>query len=335
MATLKDIADKVGVSQATVSRILNDDPTLSVRAETRQDVLDCAKELKYNVRKKSAHGKQLTIGLVQWIASFEEEEDPYYFALKKSVETYWLKKKVVIKRYYKDNLEEVYQDELDGLLCIGKFSLQQAEEFEKHCEQIVFVDSNPDSTKYSCVIHAIESAAVKALEHLVSLGHSRIGYIGGREYLGINKEEYSDQRQSGYVQFMHDNPLTSFVEEDLYFGSYTADTGYAGMKQAIAKASMPTAFFCGSDTIAMGALRALGEAGLHNTVAIVGFNDISSAKYFNPPLTTIALDTKYMGNLASSILEMKIETGNKLPAKIILQTNLVIRESSKRNILPK
>lgn len=334
MATLKDIADKVGVSQATVSRILNDDPTLSVRAETRQDVIKTAKELKYSMRKKASGSKQITIGIVQWIASFEEEEDPYYFALKKGVESFWLKKKVQIKRYYKENLEEVYQDELDGLLCIGKFSLQQAEEFEKHCEQIVFVDSNPDSSKYSCVVHDVLGGSIKALEHLVSLGHSRIGFLGGREYLGVHKEAHYDKRQSGYIDFMKSNPLTNFDETDMYIGDFVADTGYMGMKKALSKPTIPTAFFCASDTIAMGALRALGEANKTDVIAIVGVNDITSAKYMNPPLTTVALDTKHMGYLASTLLDVKIETGNKLPTKLLLQTNLVVRESSRKNILP-
>ncbi|MDE8256342.1 LacI family DNA-binding transcriptional regulator [Erysipelothrix rhusiopathiae] len=88
MATIKDIALKAHVSQATVSRILNEDPTLSVKDETRDEVFRVAKELNYRIKKKNKKADVLMVGIVQWISSNEEEEDPYYYSLRMSVENF-------------------------------------------------------------------------------------------------------------------------------------------------------------------------------------------------------------------------------------------------------
>lgn len=87
MVTIKDIAQKAKVSISTVSRILNEDETLSVKEETRQRVLRIAKEMDYRPKRKKVARSRPVIAIVQWISSFQEVEDPYYYTLRDSVET--------------------------------------------------------------------------------------------------------------------------------------------------------------------------------------------------------------------------------------------------------
>lgn len=325
MATLKDIASKAKVSLATVSRILNEDPTLSVREETRQLVWDVATELDYKIKRKVSDVK--TIAIIQWIASDEEEGDPYYFELRRSVESFWINKNVNIKRFYKDNMTAVFDEKIDGIVCVGKFAIQQAERLQKHCQHIIFVDSNPNPSKYSSVVHDIKAGSMALLEHLVAMGHSKIGYIGGREYMGEANEVYIDKRERTYLRFMKESPFTKFDERFVLLGNFTAETGYQKMKEALQYDDLPTAFFCASDTIAMGVLRALGEAKMLDKVSLVGFNNIAASMYLNPPLTTVELDTRYMGTLASSILNLNMETNNTRTTLTHIATNLIVRES--------
>lgn len=330
MATLKDIADLSKVSTATVSRILNDDPELKVKDETRDSVLKAARELGYQRKRKSASSELVSVGVVQWISSYEEPDDLYYYGLRMSVENYCLENKLNVKRYYKENMNQVYENtDLAGLICIGKFSLKQAADLKKHCRNIVFVDSNPDKNQYSSVVHNFEEATENMLDYLLSKGHTKIGYIGGRELLGATGIEHIDARERTYCSYMASHKEMEFDENHFFVGTFNAETGYHSMKSALSRPSLPTAFMCASDTLAMGAIRALGESDNkeHKKISIVGFNDIPSAKFLNPPLTTTLLDTKYMGEIAVMILKHQIEVGSNTPIKVVCSTKVVERSS--------
>lgn len=330
MATIKDIAQKSGLSSAAVSRILRDDKTLSVKEETRQLVLDIAKEMNYTPKKRNVVMNRMVIGLVQWISSYEEVEDPYYYSLRIAVENYFIKKRVGIRRYYQENLKELFEDTyLDGLICLGKFSLQQAQDLSRQFPKIVFVDSNPDGKLYSCVISDLKEASEKAFNFLAEMGHQRIGYIGGQEYLGPSKIPYIDQRQRAYEAITLSDDRFEHIPHHKYVKDFNGLTGYEKMKEALKSDDCPSAFICASDGIAMGALRALGEQkpDKYKKVSIIGFNDNATSKFFNPPLTTIRIETKLMGEMAAQLLSFMLESGVINPVKIMCTTSLVVRET--------
>ncbi|MEG0416264.1 MAG: LacI family DNA-binding transcriptional regulator [Erysipelothrix sp.] len=330
MATIKDIAKAAGVSNATVSRILNEDKTLSVKDETREEVIRIAKELGYKIKPKKTTQFEMVVGIIQWISSYEEEEDPYYYELRKSVENFCIMNRIMVRKFYMENIQDVFEDDsLIGLICLGKFSLQQANDFSNHCSNLIFVDSNPNKDKYSSVVHDFETATFRTLEYLKDRGHRNVGYIGGREYLGPTKIEYIDKREITYLNFMKNDQEMNFNESFVFTGSFNAMTGYESMLDALKHADCPTAFFCASDTIAMGALRALGEMDKvgGKDISIVGFNDIQTAKFMNPPLTTTRLETKYMGEVAVNMLLLQINSKQSIPLKVVCSTQFVERES--------
>lgn len=329
MATLKDIAKLANVSPTTVSRILNEDPRLKVKEQTRELVISTALQLGYHIKRKSLIKEKINIGIVQWISSYDEEDDLYYSGLRQSVENFCITKNLQAIRYYKENINDIfYNDNLSGLICIGKFSDEQVAQFRKHIINIVFVDSNPDSSKYSAVVHNFVEATRNMLEYLLEKGHRRIGYIGGRELLGSNEVEFIDRRERTFIKTMQSHPELIWQENHFYTGAFNAETGYLKMKEALEKDNLPTAFVCGSDALAMGAIRAIGERDdLKDQISIVGFNDIATAKFFNPPLTTTFFDTKYMGEMAVMVIEHQISTGTKTPVKIVCSTKIVERQS--------
>lgn len=328
MATMKDVAKAANVSIATVSRILNGDLTLNVREETREAVFEAAKRLNYEIKVKK-NGDEITFGIVQWISSYEEKEDNYYYNIRMSVENYCVHNNIQVKRYYRENLDNIFVDsDLDGILCIGKFSRSLADKFSRRFKEIVFVDSNPDKSKYNAVYSDFKSGTKLAMNHFVKKGHTSIGYIGGREYLGENHTElFIDPREKTYLAFIEEHPKLEICEDHIYTGEYSADFGYDSMKKILELKNKPTAVLCGNDVIALGALSALSESDDNKKVSIIGFNNTPMAQFYNPPLTTINIDTKYKGELASKLLTSLITEKHKTIIKIVCGVRLVERES--------
>jgi LacI family transcriptional regulator len=126
MATIKDIASAAGVSAAAVSRILNNDETLNVSPETRQKVLDTARELHYVKRGRPSVKSLFTLGIIQWFSSQQELEDNYYLLIRQGIEDYCLSHNIQIVRTYKSDINymDVLKD-VDCLICIGKFSQEE------------------------------------------------------------------------------------------------------------------------------------------------------------------------------------------------------------------
>lgn len=327
MATLKEVADKAKVSIATASRVLNYDDSLSVREETKRRVFAAAESLNYEVKLRNKIADDM-IGIVQWISSYEEEEDPYYYNLRQSVESFFMNKKINVKKYYKENLDDIFEERgLTGLICIGKFSMEQAEQFHNHCSSLVFVDSNPDEYRFSSVVHDLENATRQAMAYLKEMGHKKIGFISGKEFIGEDHHEYIDKRELTYLKEIKNEPYI-FDENFVYKDDFTGATGRDGILNFVESDNpLPTAVLCASDTIAMGALSALGSLNLLEKVSVMGFNNINSARFYNPPITTVHLDTKLMGQMASMMLLARMENPDYVPTKTILKTKIIERKS--------
>ncbi len=338
MATIKDIARIAGVSPATVSRVLNYDKSLSVADETRKRVLEIAEDLDYKTPKQRNKNldieRVLKIGILHWYSQEEELEDPYYLSIRRGIEKECFEKKVDILTLFKQDIP--YTDKLknlDGIIAIGKFSTEEINEFLTYSKNIVFVDFSPDEKKFDSVVIDFKKIVNEVLEYLYNSGHREIGYIGGREYIGPNNEQVIDERENTYLQFVKEKGI--YNSDIVYFEQFNSSSGYKLMKEAIKKGSLPSAFFIANDSLAIGAMKALYEANIQipDEISLIGFNDIPTAKYLVPPLSTIKVHTEFMGATAVGILLERIfESRSKLiPIKVVIPCELKIRKSS-RNI---
>ncbi|MCJ7690697.1 MAG: LacI family DNA-binding transcriptional regulator [Clostridiaceae bacterium] len=336
MATLKDIALKAGVSLATVSRVLNYDTNLSVTDDTRKKILEIAEELEYKtVRERNISrniDKRIKIGIVHWHSEKDEIGDPYYLSIRIGIEKNCSNKNIDLINIFKQDGKYVnYElEKLDGIIAVGKFSFVEIEDFSVYSPHIVFVDSSPNDKKFDSVIVDFKEAVVEVLKYLLDLGHKEIGYIGGREYIGENNDLIMDEREQTFYDFMRDklvyNP--NFVRT----GRYTAYDGYKLMKRILQNEETPTALFIASDTVAIGAIRAIHEADLRvpQDISIVGFNDIATSKYLVPPLTTVKVHTVFMGVTAVNLLLERIVENREIAKKVTIPFEFIIRESCSR-----
>jgi len=328
MATIKDIAQLAGVSIATVSRVLNYDTTLSVGDETKKRIFEAAEELSYK-KKPARKQESVKIALLQWYTEKEELEDLYYMSIRLGVENRCRHLGVHMVKYFQDNYEELKDNEIQGLIAIGKFSSTQVKELLSITKNIVFVDSSPDEERFDSIVIDFEKATEKVLQHFIKKGHEEIGYIGGREGFKDKTSIIEDQRELAFKSYLEVKGLLN--EAFMYSGTFSVDDGHSLMKKAIQEHgdNLPTAFFAGNDSIAVGALRALLEEGISvpERVNIIGVNDISISKYVFPSLSTVKVYTELMGETAVDTLLERIE-GRKTAKKIFISTKLILRNSS-------
>ncbi|MDX8289343.1 LacI family DNA-binding transcriptional regulator [Metabacillus indicus] len=326
-ATIKDIAEKAGVSIATVSRVLNFDETLSVGDETKKRIFEVAEELSYKKRKtkKSLVPK---IAIVHWYTALEELNDLYYMSIRLGIEERAKHHNLQLATYFYDDFEEINQDQLQGIIAVGKFSRQQAEEFKKAARNVVFVDSSPDSERFDSVIVDFERATERVLDHFIAKGHTEIGYIGGRETYREHTEKLDDQREETFIKYMGERNMLR--EDAIFIGAFTVQDGHRMMSEAITKLgdNLPTAFFAANDSIAIGSIQALHEKGIRvpEQVSIIGVNDISVSKYIFPSLTTVKVYTEVMGETAVDLMVERI-TERKIAKQVTIATKLKLRQS--------
>lgn len=325
MATIKEIAEKAKVSITTVSRVLNYDETLNVQDETRQRIFEIAEQMDYKIKDKKRKKRKLKIGVLYSYSLEEELEDTYYLSVRVAIE-----KKINEEGYKKFRINSKMEKEelphLDGIICLGTFSHSMIEKVKTYQKPTIFVDAVADTDIFDSIIHDIKTSVVKVMDYLMEQGHRKIAFIGGYE-VDSDGKAVEDSRNTTYEEYMRSKEL--FKEEYIKLSGYAPKDGYNRMRELLELADRPTAVFVANDSLAIGCYKAINEKGLliPKDISIIGYNDISAAKYLVPPLTTIRLHMEFMGERAVDILAERILTEREIPVQTWIPSQLIIRES--------
>lgn len=329
MATLKDVANLAGVSSASVSRILNNDMTLSVPQTTRDKVLQAAETLGYVKKKKKTEAASMLVGIVQWLSAEDEMRDPYYLSIREGVENYCINHKISTVRCFASEMETFAKlEKVDGLVCIGKYSEEERTNLMRICSNIIFLDMKLDPITACFIIPDFRGAVRLVTDFFRLEGHKHVGYLGGIEK--VDGEIYPDDRLKYFLRFCEERGIE--CKEHIYQQEFTRESGYEMMKQLIASKERPSAVFAASDPIAIGALRACHEAGLKipDDISIIGFDNIDEANYTFPPLTTIFVPTYEIGSTGMRMLHDAWRRNENLaPMQVVLPCYLINRETMK------
>ncbi len=337
MATIRDIAKIAEVSPATVSRVLNCDESLSVSAETKKRILEVAEDLNYQrsaLKKKKPSRKR--IGLVTMHSLQSEIEDPYFLSVRMSIERRCKEKGLKLIKIYNNDTGnwEKKLAEIDGLIVLGTFSRKEIEHFMRISERLIFVDSSPLEKKFDSVIADFERNTKEIIDYFINHNHKRIGFIGGKLWTGWMLEEKDrawtiDLRETVFREYTKTKQL--YNESYIRIGYFNMASSYEMMKSILSECDpLPTALFIASDMMAIGAIKALTEANISipTDISIISFDDIPTAQYITPALSTVKIHTDFMGETAVDTLIERIETNRPLPKKIIIPSELIIRQSS-------
>jgi len=331
MATLKEIAKLAKVSITTVSRTLNFDNTLSISDIKKKKIFEIAEELEYKTprRKKIESGPKLNIGLVYWYTLVQELEDPYYLSIRRGIERCSEKNNINILKIPKvgDKFSFEAFSNMDGIIAVGKFANSEIRTFAEVTKNIVFVDFSSFEGKYDSIVIDFKKAIHEVLNYFIEeKGHTNIGYLGGTEYVHNKNIIIGERRKQYFVEYMKKKDL--YVPENIISSTFSSLSGYNMMKEMLSYKNHPKAYFAANDSIAIGAIKAIHEAKLEipKDIAIVGFNDIPNATYTFPPLTTVKVETEFMGEKAVELIMEQID-GRKVAVKLTVSTSLVKRES--------
>ena len=335
MVTLKEIANAVGVSTATVSRVLNFDQTLSITARKRQAIIETAEAMNYATPRARNRANQQglnKVALVHFLRPEQEFIDHYYVGLRLGIERRCQALKLeTVKVYHTDMLPEAsLLQSASGVIAIGGYSDAEVAWLKRHSRHVVFADSAPKSDEFDSVQSDLTVAMRKLLDALSGMGYRRIGFAGWTEENGSSP--YGEIRCRTYIEWTNQNaefdPHICATERPIERN--TEQTGYQLGLKLLSQKKPPDAIVTCNDNIAVGVYRAAHELGRHipDDVAIASFNDISVAQFLNPPLTTIHLPSEEIGETAVELLLERV-AGREIAKRITLANQIIWRGSTR------
>lgn len=340
MVTIREIAAAVGVSSATVSRVLNYDATLSISAKKRQAIIETAEALNYATprARNRANGSSPPvvqgagkIALVHFLKPAEELTDPYYIGVRLGIESRCQQLKAeVVKVYHSEDLPSpAILQGASGVIAVGHHTDGEVEWLRVHSRHLVFADFSPLSDTDDCVESDVYLATRKLLTALTGMGYRRIGFIGWVEMGSGVAELYGEKRCKTYMAWMREAGL--FDPDLMMIEPLTQESGYTMAKAMLSQKSPPECLVTCNDNMAIGAYRAIHELGLRipDDIAVASFNDIPVAQFLAPPLSTVKIPAELIGETAVDLLLERIG-GRELGKKVTLATELVWRESCRR-----
>jgi DNA-binding LacI/PurR family transcriptional regulator len=334
--TSQQVAVRAGVSRSTVSFVLNNVPNMSFTDETRKRVLEAAEELGYvpnAAAQMLVSGETRTIGLVVSHAEhFSVDAFIPQLLYSLSRDAHALGYRVLLETIEDVSQPNAYDDlvrgqRIDGLIVLNTRSddSQLPELIRKNFPVVLL--GFPEWAKLGERAGAIwtdgRASGRVATQHLINLGHSRIAHITfSPEYYHATQDRRLGWQDALATVGLNDAGL-------LEHGNYSAASGFMAMQKLLKRKQRPTALFAGNDTIAMGAMAAIHQHGLRipEDIAVVGYDDIPTAPYMVPPLTTIHVSALEHGHEAVKSLNVLLQ--GERPSVLVktLETPLVIRES--------
>nr|WP_255438412.1 LacI family DNA-binding transcriptional regulator [Ammoniphilus sp. YIM 78166] len=322
--TIKDVALEAGVSIATVSRVINGKDR--VKLATKKKVEEVIKKLNFkpdNTARTMIVKETKTIGLI--VPSLNE----YWARISEVIqERLWESGYALMlcatggvlfekERFY---LNSFIERKVDGIIYCGRHSERDAIINDYLTADIPIITFDRKIDGIDRVFGDHMQGAMKAVEHLIRLGHQKIAYIGG-------PLSFPD-RELGYRNAHTVNGL-SVDEALLKRGDFRFEFGYLAAEELLRDKLDFTAIFCGNDLIAFGVIEALKKASIRvpEDIAIVGYDDIQMASLVKPALTTVRQPIVEMGCAIVELLKESMKNQNHIPKNLMFPMELIVRES--------
>jgi LacI family transcriptional regulator len=349
---LKMLAEHLQLSQTTISLVLNDSPSAkSIPQETRRRVLDAAEKLNYRPNyfaRSLRQSRSMSVGVLA-----PDLSEGYFTRVMSGV----VEELTLAKYFYftachdwRRELMEEYPRMLVERAVDGFLLLNTPAEFEMPVP-VVAISAHGSEPNVTHIVLDHLKAAELALGHLYELGHRRIAFMRGPKEIPDSEFRWEGIEQAAQALGLTlDTSLVTRIDSsdgnngngnDTKSGSWSGKTGHHPMSPEIGYVPMKhllettrdfTAVFCFNDIAAIGAIRALSESGLRvpADVSVVGFDDIQSAAFCTPSLTTVRQPLNEMGKRGARILLERIANPEKteLIAEVVIEPELVVREST-------
>ena len=323
---MRDVAEKCGVSESTVSHVING--TKKVSAKTRQLVEEAMEQLKYH---RDSHARRLARGHSDFLGLIISDiENPFFPSVIKSFETDALENGFEVllcttnyDRARTDNaFRKMIENKSPGVAVMtSRVDGDMAKQLAEHGIASVFLDSNgADDLKSNIKLNYVRGAT-EAIRYLHNLGHRRFALVAG------------PQNRASHIQYRQ--AIEAAVNEcgaelRVIVGNNDVASGEAAVQSLMTEKTLPTAILCSNDLTAMSVIRTLLKFGLRvpADISVVGADDIPFAGLSQPGMTTVRLPRERLGCLAFDLLRNMLASPDKKGVEVIVDTELVIRESS-------
>jgi len=326
--TIKQVAQKAGVSTATVSRVITGKAPVS--DELTHRVQEAISILDYHTNRTARGLRARTMQKVGVVLS--DMQNPFFTRTLSGIEKVLLDADYVLLLGNSDenpkreqiHLDTLHSEGVDGIIVsIATSDPKAYQKILRAGTPLVLIDRVLPGLKVDSVVVNNIRGAFQATEHLIHLGHRRIGFIGG-----IPQMSTSLDRKEGYLQALvnHHIPVNAALIVD---GNFRQEGGYMAMQQLLDMKEPPTAVLVANNLMTLGALRKIHEHRLSipNDLAVIGFDDMDWATSLNPPLTVVAQPSFEMGLIAAQLLLSRIQESSSPTQQVVLETTLIIRES--------
>ena len=331
--TAKELAKTLGLSEAAVSLALNNKPGVSTA--TRRRVLEEARRRGYDFTRKAAFGNELRGSFC--LAVYKKSgavvgDTPFFADLIDGISAACKKAHydLVIRYLYEDEelddqLYTLSRMEFKGILLLAtEMDAASLAHFSRFKTPILLLDSYFETADYNCVIINNIQGAYLAASYLIKKRKTQPGYLRSAYPIGN-----FDERADGFYKAIRANGMST-AKSLVHRLTPSQEGAYEDMKALLEAGERPAnCYFADNDHIAIGAMKALGEAGyrIPEDVAIVGFDDIPLCEYLSPPLTTVHVPRHAYGETAVRRLIEMVEQKDPCPTKTEIGTKLVKRKS--------
>lgn len=317
-----------------MSFVLNGVPGISISEATRRRVFDAARDLNYHpdaAARRLVSGRSHTLGLVLRQSPEQIFADAFLLQVMlglgqaAAIQGFHILLNPLEPDDHTGYVRLIHEKHVDGIVLSGpRQDDQDLLKLHREGVPIMLMGQLPGADIPFVDVHAVNGAAT-AVRHLIGLGHRRIGMITNAplDYTS------AQQRKQGYRQALEESGL-DYDEALVRTGNFTPASGLEAMNDLLRITPRLTAVFVASDVVAMGAIRAIERARLRipHDVAVAGFDDVPLADFFTPPLTTIRLPAYGLGWAAGERLARLVQ-GERLEQEgMLLETELIVRESS-------
>lgn len=334
--SLKEIAHRAGTSVSTVSRVLNQPDYKCKNPELEARIWAAAQEISYTpntaaqtLKSGAPQIKTTPLTFDIFLTRFPSlSQDLFFSELFESLKKELLRQQCVPGKFLTlpevtSMLKEkssfsVTDTHADGIILLGKCPAELISTLQNHYHNIVGIDRNPTNFDYDEVICSGTTAAVTAMNYLISLGHKKIAYIGDCSY---------EARYIGYYQSLisHNLPLHY---SNIYPTSQTREEGMKTMELILQREELPSAIFCANDSTALGVFDCLQRHRKKGYIpSVISIDNILESEQTKPMLTTIDIPKKEMAHHAVNLLLDRIHNQHSNAVRIELPCRLIVRES--------
>lgn len=333
--SLKEIAERAGVSVSTVSRVLSDKDTKAASKEVKERIWNLVRETGYvpdsnaqRLRRRGESSKKQTNNKYYACvyARNQDNKDMFFSQLAASIEYEAYKSDYILKySFFANDVDDesfasaVNSKEISGIVILGRFGQDRIDAIANTKKNVVYVGLNFSTDSHDVVYCDGLKASHMAMNELYELGHREIAYLGE-----IRKES----RYKGYIEFINCHDVK--VSKDLVVDTtQTLEGGYRGACELLRRNADFSAIFCANDETAMGTIKGLWDKGVKvpEDVSVISIDDVEMASYFTPMLTTVHIPIDELGRHTAKTLIDRIEKGHTLPVKIELPFTLSRRDS--------